>query len=129
MKKVAKYIIILLSIVLCFSFSYQPITNANSLCDKDDIPTEVKQAAGCEDASSDNKNGIENAAAKILNGVIAVLSLVAVGFIIGVIQDSLETAINSSGDVMFAATAEYMEWQKQGRSFRLGEIVETDEES
>ena len=57
------------------------------------------------------------------------MQMVAVGFIIGVIQDSLETAINSSGDVMFAATAEYMEWQKQGRSFRLGEIIETDEDN
>ena len=33
------------------------------------------------------------------------MQAVAVGFIIGVVQDSLETAINSSGDVMFAAVA------------------------
>jgi len=32
-----------------------------------------------------------------------------------VVQDSLETAINSSGDVMFAATAEFMDWQKEGK--------------
>ncbi len=51
------------------------------------------------------------------------MKMVAVGFIIGVIQDSLETAINSSGDVMFAATAEYMEWKKQGRSFKLGRLI------
>ena len=43
------------------------------------------------------------------------MQAVAVGFIIGVVQDSLETAINSSGDVMFAATAEFMDWQKEGR--------------
>lgn len=34
---------------------------------------------------------------------------VAVGFIIGVIQDSVETALNSSSDVIFTATAELFE--------------------
>ncbi len=43
------------------------------------------------------------------------MQVVAVGFIIGVVQDSLETAINSSGDVLFCATSELMEWQKQGK--------------
>ena len=43
------------------------------------------------------------------------MQVVAVGFIIGVVQDSLETAINSSGDVLFCATAEYREWLKEGR--------------
>ncbi len=43
------------------------------------------------------------------------MQVVAVGFIVGVVQDSLETAINSSGDVIFCATAEYREWQKQGK--------------
>ena len=45
----------------------------------------------------------------------AAMQVVAVGFIIGVIQDSVETALNSSGDVMFAATAEYAEWKKSGK--------------
>ena len=35
------------------------------------------------------------------------MQVVGVGFIIGVVQDSFETMINSSGDVLFAATAEY----------------------
>lgn len=39
------------------------------------------------------------------------MQVVAVGFIIGVIQDSIETALNSSGDVMFTITAEYKERQ------------------
>ena len=43
------------------------------------------------------------------------MQVVGVGFIIGVIQDSVETALNSAGDVTFAATAEYYEWRKQGR--------------
>ena len=43
------------------------------------------------------------------------MQVVGVGFIIGVIQDSLETALNSSGDVMFAATAEFSDWKKAGK--------------
>jgi len=43
------------------------------------------------------------------------MQVVAVGFIIGVVQDSVETALNSSGDVMFAATAEYAKWIKDGK--------------
>lgn len=42
------------------------------------------------------------------------MQVVAIGFIIGVVQDSLETALNSSGDVMFAATAEYHDRMKRG---------------
>lgn len=43
------------------------------------------------------------------------MQVVAVGFIIGVVQDSVETMLNSSGDVVFAAIAEYRDWLKQGR--------------
>ena len=43
------------------------------------------------------------------------MQVVGVGFIIGVVQDSVETALNSSGDVLFAATAEYALWRKEGR--------------
>jgi len=43
------------------------------------------------------------------------MQMVGVGFVIGVVQDSLETAINSSGDVIFCATAEFCEWKKQGK--------------
>lgn len=41
------------------------------------------------------------------------MQVVAVGFIIGVVQDSIETALNSSGDVEFTATAEYMQWLRE----------------
>lgn len=47
------------------------------------------------------------------------MQVVAVGFIIGVIQDSVETALNSAGDVEFAATAEFMEWKKQGKEIKF----------
>lgn len=43
------------------------------------------------------------------------MQMVGVGFIIGVVQDSVETALNSAGDVEFAATAEYHQWRKQGK--------------
>ena len=48
-------------------------------------------------------------------GISADISMqaVAVGFIIGVIQDSVETALNSSGDVFFSATAELRERLKK----------------
>lgn len=47
------------------------------------------------------------------------MQMVAVGFIVGVVQDSLETAINSSGDVIFCATAEYHERLKKGEKIEL----------
>lgn len=47
------------------------------------------------------------------------MQVVAVGFIISVIQDSCETAINSSGDVLFTATAEFREWIKAGKKLPL----------
>ena len=47
------------------------------------------------------------------------MQIVGVGFIVGVIQDSMETALNSSSDVIFTATAEFMEWKKQGRKLPI----------
>ena len=43
------------------------------------------------------------------------MQMVGVGFIIGVVQDSVETALNSAGDVEFAATAEFYQWRKEGK--------------
>lgn len=43
------------------------------------------------------------------------MQAVAVGFIIGMVQDSVETALNSSGDVFFTATAEYRDRRKLSR--------------
>ncbi|MEG0383401.1 MAG: serine/threonine transporter SstT [Solibacillus sp.] len=40
------------------------------------------------------------------------MQVVAIGFIIGVIQDSCETALNSSSDVVFTAAAEYANERK-----------------
>ena len=42
------------------------------------------------------------------------MQVVGVGFIIGVLQDSCETALNSSTDVLFTATAEFADRVKAG---------------
>lgn len=47
------------------------------------------------------------------------MQMVGIGFIISVIQDSMETALNSSGDAIFTATAEFKDWKKQGRKLPL----------
>ena len=41
------------------------------------------------------------------------MQVVAIGFIIGVIQDSCETALNSSSDIVFTAAAEYAKERKE----------------
>ena len=48
------------------------------------------------------------------------MQVVAVGLIIGVIQDSCEIALNSSSDVLFTASAEYMARRKKGIEFTPG---------
>lgn len=48
------------------------------------------------------------------------MQIVGVGFIVGVVQDSCETAINSSTDILFTATAEFAEWKKQGKKIVIG---------
>ncbi|MBO7731248.1 MAG: serine/threonine transporter SstT, partial [Methanobrevibacter sp.] len=61
-----------------------------------------------------------------LFGIPADISMqaIAVGFIIGVIQDSCETALNSSGDALFSATAEYHDRAKAGEPVNfLGEFA------
>ena len=61
-----------------------------------------------------------------LFGISSDLSMqaVAVGFIIGVIYDSCETALNSAGDVFFTATAEYYNRRKNREPVNyLGEFA------
>ena len=42
------------------------------------------------------------------------LKIKLIGFNIGIVQDSVETALNSSGDVFFTATAEEFDRKKKG---------------
>ncbi len=52
-----------------------------------------------------------------ISGDIA-MQVVGVGFIIGVIQDSCETGLNSSTDALFTAASEFHEWKKQGKPIK-----------
>jgi len=45
--------------------------------------------------------------------------VVAVGFIIGVLQDSFETALNSSTDVLFTAAVEFKKWRQEGKVIEI----------
>ena len=44
------------------------------------------------------------------------MQVVGVGFIVGVVQDSCETALNSSMDVLFTAVAEKSVWGKNKKT-------------
>lgn len=47
------------------------------------------------------------------------MQVVGVGFIVGVLQDSCETALNSSTDALFTATAEFAKLRKQGKEINI----------
>jgi len=51
------------------------------------------------------------------------MQVVGVGFIIGVVQDSCETAINSSTDVLFTAVADFAERKKAGEELRVNKSI------
>ena len=51
--------------------------------------------------------------------VLRYILLVAVGFIIGVIQDSVETALNSSSDLLLSASAEFRQWRREGKEIKF----------
>ncbi|MDD4844513.1 MAG: serine/threonine transporter SstT [Anaerotignum sp.] len=46
------------------------------------------------------------------------MQVVGVGFIIGVVQDSCETGLNSSTDALFTAAAEFRQWRKEGKPIK-----------
>lgn len=51
------------------------------------------------------------------------MQVVGIGFIIGVIQDSVETAVNSASDLLFTATAEYHDLMKDGHPVNIRDAV------
>jgi len=55
------------------------------------------------------------------------MQVVAVGFIIGVLQDSFETGLNSSTDVLFTATAEFKKRLKEGENLSINRTAIADE--
>jgi serine/threonine transporter len=52
------------------------------------------------------------------------MQVVGVGFIIGVLQDSFETSLNSSTDVLFTATAEYKKRLQEGESVAINQAFD-----
>ena len=56
------------------------------------------------------------------------MQVVGVGFIIGVIQDSCETALNSSSDVLFTATAELAQRAKAGTLTAADMVPDAEED-
>jgi serine/threonine transporter len=52
------------------------------------------------------------------------MQVVGVGFIIGVLQDSFETALNSSTDVLFTATAEFKKRLKEGKKVDIKKVLD-----
>lgn len=65
------------------------------------------------------------------------MQVVGIGLIIGVIQDSCETALNSSSDVLFTAAADYRTRRNAGIDFEpgkdapaveMGEVVKAEDE-
>ncbi|PAE16136.1 serine/threonine transporter SstT [Virgibacillus sp. 7505] len=51
------------------------------------------------------------------------MQVVGVGFIIGVVQDSAETALNSSTDVVFTAAAEYRKKRKADKKLKINQTA------
>ena len=71
-----------------------------------------------------NSNGFESKSFFSFNSLKVTQPNGLFPFIIGVIQDSCETALNSAGDALFSSTAEYYERGKRGEDINfLGEFA------
>ncbi|WP_426355191.1 serine/threonine transporter SstT [Exiguobacterium sp. R-39] len=55
------------------------------------------------------------------------MQVIAVGFIISVLQDSFETGLNSSTDVLFTATAEFKKRLKDGEQLSINRPIMVEE--
>ncbi|WP_214855049.1 serine/threonine transporter SstT [Exiguobacterium sp. s166] len=55
------------------------------------------------------------------------MQVIAVGFIISVLQDSFETGLNSSTDVLFTATAEFKKRLKDGEQLSINRPIMAEE--
>ena len=67
------------------------------------------------DALADRAIGRAHRAVFDLSGI-SFMDSTGIGFVIGVIQDSCETALNSSSDVLFTATADMMSKAKAAKN-------------
>ena len=80
-------------------------------------PVESDAYVGIGFAVLEDPDYIQKATQNALNDI--AMQMVAVGFIIGVIQDSVETMINSSSDALFTAVAEFHDWKIRGREVKF----------
>ena len=53
------------------------------------------------------------------------MKVVGIGFVVGVVQDSVETGLNSSTDALFTAVAEFSEWRREGREIVIHKAPQT----
>ncbi|MBE8951541.1 MAG: serine/threonine transporter SstT [Quinella sp. 1Q7] len=95
---------------------------ANTLHISIDMPTALLLciiatigACGCSGVAGGSLLLIPVACSSFGIGNDIAMQVVGVGFIIGVLQDSCETALNSSSDALFTATAEFAERKKLGK--------------
>lgn len=103
------------------TISIMAMTAAHTLGVSIDFPTAVilcvlaaVSAAGASGVAGGSLMLIPLACSLLGIGNDVAMQMVGIGFIIGVLQDSTETALNSSSDALFTATAEYHERRKQG---------------
>lgn len=103
------------------TISVMAMTAAHTLGISVDFPTAVIlcvlaaiSAAGASGVAGGSLLLIPLACSLLGIGNDVAMQMVGIGFIIGVLQDSTETALNSSSDVLFTATAEYHERRKAG---------------
>ncbi len=47
------------------------------------------------------------------------MQVVAVGLVVGIMQDSVETALNSSSDLLLSASAEFRQWRLEGKEIKF----------
>ena len=78
-----KKIFLIITTIFCLAFSGIAVSQsamATDTCDDPDVSADVKRWMGCK--TNDATDQLPQEVTKIINGVIAVLGLVAVGFII-----------------------------------------------
>ena len=104
------------------TISVMSMAAAHTLGIQVDLPTAVilcvlaaVSAAGASGVAGGSLLLIPVACSLLGIGNDVAMQVVGIGFIIGVIQDSCETALNSSSDALFTATAEFRDWKKEGR--------------
>ena len=106
----------------CLHCLKHPLAAANTLGIPVDIPTAIilsvlsaLSACGASGVAGGSLLLIPLACSLFGISSDVAMQVIGVGFIIGVVQDSVETALNSSCDLLLSAAAQFREWRKEGR--------------